>query len=292
VERHQLEYLVAIVEHGSFTRAAASLRVAQPSLSRAMKSLERELGVELFRRTGRDIVVTDLASDLARRARMIMHDFDALAAAAHAGAGPVGRIEVAATPSTSIEPMTTVVEELRHRHPGLTVSALPSRNSAEVVAAVDQGRCEVGLCGQPHRPVGAHVTATPIGHDEVVVVTPPGSPLNGRPVIEPSALAGLRFVVAPARTTLRAIFEQVAGDIGDYEVAVEVGHREAIVPMVLRGVGVALHMRGWTRLAEQAGAGASSLDPPLPVPMWLVRRHRVSEAATAVVDAVRRHAET
>lgn len=288
MERQQLEYFVAIVEHASFTRAAASLNVAQPSLSRAMKSLERELGVQLFRRTGREIVVTEVASDLARRARMIVQDFDALAAAAHASSGAVGRVEIATTPSTAIEPMTAIVDALRHEHPGLTVSAIPTPNAAEVVAAVDKGRCELGLCGQLGRPIGRNIVTSTIGHDEVVLITPPGSALANLRSVPPNALHSQRFVVAPARTTLRTLFDQLAEQVREYTVAVEVGHREAIVPMVLRGIGVALHVREWTTLAKQAGAGVVSLEPAVFIPKWFVRRKSLNEQSQAFIDVLAR----
>ena len=58
MELHQLRYVLAVVEHGTFTAAAAACYVAQPSLSHAVGLLERELGVELFHRIGRRVVLT------------------------------------------------------------------------------------------------------------------------------------------------------------------------------------------------------------------------------------------
>ena len=62
MERRQLEYFVAIVEHGGFTHAARALRVAQPSLSRSIGRLEHELGVQLFHRVGRNAVLSSAAT--------------------------------------------------------------------------------------------------------------------------------------------------------------------------------------------------------------------------------------
>lgn len=59
MDARQLEYFLAIVEHGGFSKAAAALHVAQPSLSQAMANLESDLGVSLFHRLGRGVVLSE-----------------------------------------------------------------------------------------------------------------------------------------------------------------------------------------------------------------------------------------
>ncbi|WP_370943249.1 LysR family transcriptional regulator [Amycolatopsis sp. cg5] len=58
MDLRQVEYFVAVVDHGGVTKAAEALFLAQPSLSQAVRQLERELGAELFDRTGRHLVLT------------------------------------------------------------------------------------------------------------------------------------------------------------------------------------------------------------------------------------------
>ena len=65
MELHQLRYLRAVVRTGSVTAAAEAEHVAQPSVSKQMRLLERELGVPLFHRVGRRVVPTDAAVELA-----------------------------------------------------------------------------------------------------------------------------------------------------------------------------------------------------------------------------------
>ena len=74
MEIHQLEYFVAIVETGSFSRAAESCRVAQPSLSQQIKKLETEMGTPLFDRLGRKVVLTNSGRILLPRARRILQE--------------------------------------------------------------------------------------------------------------------------------------------------------------------------------------------------------------------------
>lgn len=85
VELRQLRCLVAIVDHGGFTDAAADLGVSQPAVSRGLAALEDELGVRLLRRTSRQVVLTAAGSRVLIRARRLLADVDDLAAEARGG---------------------------------------------------------------------------------------------------------------------------------------------------------------------------------------------------------------
>ncbi|MGH3631406.1 MAG: LysR family transcriptional regulator, partial [Sciscionella sp.] len=74
MERRQLEYFLAVVDHGGFTAAATELHVAQPSLSHSIKTLERELGAELFHRLPRGVRLTSAGEALVAHARRVLRD--------------------------------------------------------------------------------------------------------------------------------------------------------------------------------------------------------------------------
>lgn len=78
MEIHQLEYFVAIVETGGFSRAAERCNVAQPSLSQQIKKLENEIGQPLFDRLGRQVVLTDIGRALLPRARTILGEIQSI----------------------------------------------------------------------------------------------------------------------------------------------------------------------------------------------------------------------
>ncbi len=78
MEIHQLEYFVAIVETGGFSRAAERCDVAQPSLSQQIKKLENEIGEPLFDRLGRKVVLTDVGKLLLPRARKILEELQGI----------------------------------------------------------------------------------------------------------------------------------------------------------------------------------------------------------------------
>ncbi len=74
MEIHQLEYFIAIVETGSFSRAAERCSVAQPSLSQQIKKLESEIGQQLFDRLGRTVVLTEAGRRLVPKAQAILEE--------------------------------------------------------------------------------------------------------------------------------------------------------------------------------------------------------------------------
>ena len=79
----QLEYFVAVAEEGNVGRAAARLHLSQPPLSRQMRSLEDELGVQLFERTSRGVRLLPPGATLLSRARAILADVADAARAVH-----------------------------------------------------------------------------------------------------------------------------------------------------------------------------------------------------------------
>ena len=72
----QLKFFLAVVDHNGFSRAAQHLMIAQPSLSQAIATFERELGMPLFHRIGRGVVLSEAGSALVGPARVVLRDLD------------------------------------------------------------------------------------------------------------------------------------------------------------------------------------------------------------------------
>ncbi|MFD7338260.1 transcriptional regulator CynR [Streptomyces violascens] len=135
-ELRHLRYLLAVAEHGNFTRAAEDLRISQPTLSQQIKQLERTVGVQLLDRSGRSVRLTDAGETYAHYARRALRD---LAAAERAVLDIAdlsrGSLRLAVTPTFTAYLVGPLVAELHSRHPGI---ALDIRELA-------QDRIEAGL---------------------------------------------------------------------------------------------------------------------------------------------------
>jgi len=115
-----VRYFTVVADHRHFGRAAAELRVAQPSLSRQIRHLEQQLGVRLLDRTPQGTRLTEAGEVFLPRARALLRSAAQTAAATRAAAEP-SRITVGCTPGLIITPL---MRTLRHQHPDADVRTL------------------------------------------------------------------------------------------------------------------------------------------------------------------------
>src|SRR3954465_621243 len=159
----QLQYFLATIEHGSFSAAAETLHLAQPSLSEQVRRLEAELGVALFARVGRGLVLTEAGRALRPHAEATLAEAEAARASVAEIRELRGGTAAFGTWGTSRYYIgADLVEAFRHRHPGVRVR-LVGQNSTEVVEAIHQGRLEAGAVALPIHDPGVPVRPGPRG---------------------------------------------------------------------------------------------------------------------------------
>jgi DNA-binding transcriptional LysR family regulator len=283
--RH-LKCFLAIVDYQGFTRAAERLLIAQPSLSQTIKSLERDLGVPLFHRVGRTVVLSEAGRELVGPARVVVRDLDAARAAIDELKGlRRGRLDVIAMPSPAIEPLTSIIAAYARTHPTVTVSVHAAFTRDEVVTAVRDGSSEIGLLGSDRPFRAADIDVVSLGRQPLMLFLNPHAELpgaaadggavggaetgrgqergaeGGGPVVRWEDLSGHRIVASQRGSLMRwAVDEALAGGV-DLEIAVEVAHRTSILPLVLAGIGHAVLPSAWIPLARQAGLRTARLEP-------------------------------
>src|ERR1700752_1877590 len=114
MEIHQLRYFVAVAEEGNFSRAAAKVRVAQPSLSQQIQKLEAEIGQRLFDRLPRSVVATEAGKCLLEYARKILIELaDARRCVDDLKHGVAGRLVVGALPTIAPYVLPDLVKEFK-----------------------------------------------------------------------------------------------------------------------------------------------------------------------------------
>ncbi|MFC4909733.1 LysR family transcriptional regulator [Actinomadura gamaensis] len=281
----QLEYFLAIVDHGGFTRAASVLYVSQPALSQAMQGLERDLGGALFHRIGRRAVLTEAGRALIEPARATVRSLEtARARVAAVGELRTGRLDVAAMPSQAVEPLTSMISSFAGRYPGVSVAIKAAFTARDVVEMVRTGSAELGLLASAGPLPDAEVSAHPVGRQRFVVVTWPDGPLSERTAVGCEELAGLRLIVGQRGTGMRAYVDGLRERGVRFAIAAETEHRVSIIPLVLAGVGVVVVTEAWRGIAEQAGARVLDIEPESALDIALVsRRGELSPAAREFV---------
>ncbi|MBB4909788.1 LysR family transcriptional regulator [Actinophytocola algeriensis] len=281
----QLQYFLAIVDHGSVHRAAQELFVAQPSVSQALRALERDLGTDLFHRTGRRLVLTPAGERLIDPAREVLRGVELARATVEAVHGlRSGRLVIASMPSQAVSPLAPMISRFRAEYPLVEVSVRAAATPPEVIAAVRAGSAELGVLGAPSLgPELAGLTVHQLETQAFVLVaaTEADLPAAGAPVSS-DALAGQRLIVGQPGTGMRRVADEILRRSRGSRIAVEIEHREAVLPLVLARVGVAVLSESWRELARSAGAVVRDLAGDEVLRVCLVHRDgRLSPAAAA-----------
>ncbi|MCP2238195.1 transcriptional regulator, LysR family [Prauserella halophila] len=262
VELRQVEYFLGVVEHGGIRRAAAALHAAQPSLSQGIRSLERELGIELFHRVGRRMVLAPAGKAFIRPARQLRRDaVTARSAVAGALGLAGGRLDIVSEPALSADPTAALLGRFRIENPHVHVRLQAAAREDSLTTLVRDGECELGLgyLPQPLSGLDSHI----VGEHEIFLVQPSDASDAGVP-IPLEMLDELGMIVVPKGSAQRDFFEPLLDAAGvRTRIAVQVAHREAILPLVLAGVGASLLPGPRAEEAARRKAVIRPVQPPL-----------------------------
>ncbi|MEO6122680.1 MAG: LysR family transcriptional regulator [Ilumatobacteraceae bacterium] len=287
MDLRQLEYVVAVADHGGFTAAARRVHVAQPSLSQSIRSLETELGVELFARLGRGVAITSAGEAVVDAARRVLREMAELSAVT-AGVAQVesGRLDLVCLPTLAVEPLAGLIGRFRDRFPGVTIRVSEPEDVATVEAQVQSGRAELGFTDVTTG--GAGLQRVELFRQEILAVCPPSTEVTDV-AITAAELASLPLIATPVGTSTRRVLDRTISRTGSSpNIVVEISHREAILPLVLAGAGTSLLPAPLAEQARLEGAVVRSLRPALSRRIGILHRPgRLSPAAAAMLDLAR-----
>ena len=195
VELRHLRYFIAVAEELNFSRAAERMHMAQPPLSAAIRQLERDLGVDLFLRTTREVKLTDAGRAFLQGARRTLADAERAAEdAKRAAAGELGHLRIAYSWSTRFETLPALGQAFRASHPDVELLAQELWN-ARMPAAFANGSIDIALSLCPE--IAAELELKPIRNERFVALLPAAHALAGEEAIPLSALSDEEFVVFP-----------------------------------------------------------------------------------------------
>ena len=235
----QLQYAVAVAETRGFRSAAERCHVSQPSLSAQVAQLEAVLGVRIFERDRRRVLVTPAGEALLVHARRVLAEADDLgAAAARAGDPLSGTLRVGVIPTISPYLLPEAVPALRRRFPRLVVLWIEEKTSV-LLEEVREGRLEAVLLAQV--PGMDDLERELVAEDPFVLAGPPGHPLlRARRPAKVADLEGERVLLLEDGHCFRDQALAICSAGGAQEVGFRATSLPTLTQMVAVGAGITL----------------------------------------------------
>jgi len=223
----QLDYFVRVAEFGSFSKAAARLRIAQPALSRQVRGLEVELRQALLIRNGRGVATTEAGKTLLAHARGILHQMDRAREDLERMRGtPVGRVAVGMPPTVAKLLAAPLVGDFRSRFPRASLRIAVGL-SAAIQERLRLGEIDVALLYSPV--TIATVELTPFLGEELYLIGR-ASPSRKAIPVAAARLPDFPLIIPSRPNTLRMQVENSLAALGIRPtIAMELDGVEAIL---------------------------------------------------------------
>ncbi|HVT98576.1 MAG TPA: LysR substrate-binding domain-containing protein [Acidobacteriaceae bacterium] len=239
MEVHQLRYVCAIAETGSFSRAAERCQVTQPSLSQQISKLEDELGTRLFDRLARRVRLTDAGRTFLPHARTILHETE-LARSEVSGRrkDARGTVIVGVIPTIAPYDLPQRITKFMHRFPDASLRVV-EETTPVLLESLRSLAIDIAILSLPLRQREFETTA--LLTERLYVALPPDHPRAGAPAIALNELRNERFVMLRDSHCFREISLAACHRAHlDPRIAFESNQIGSLLGMVAAGVGIAL----------------------------------------------------
>jgi DNA-binding transcriptional LysR family regulator len=281
----QLACFVAIVEEGSFTRAARRVGITQPSLSQHVRSLEEELGGPVLERLPRGVALTPAGRTLLPEARAALRAVERGRRGARAAlALETGDLEIATVLSMAVGLLPRYIRLWHERHPDVGIRLQEFRHRSLLEDAVEQGVADFAIGPLPLRAWEGPLEQ--VSWEEFVVVAPPGDPLASRRRVRLEELADREWVLYHADHGLAGILEEVCRRAGfSPRGTVRTSQAEGAARLASAGIGPALVPDNIVLPGIEGSV--LRLDPPMIREVAVYARTELSRTAAAFVEVLR-----
>ena len=286
MELRHLRYFLMIARERTISRAAAALHVSQPSLSRQMQELERDLGVRLFDRGSRHVTLTESGIRLRRRAEEIVdlvgRTEDEFRLTADTLAGEV-RIGGGETPAMDL--LAEVISLFVETYP-LVRFSLFSGNAENVSERLDSGRVDFGVF-IGHADLSRYEFLQLPANDRWGAFIREDDPLAALDRVTPSDLANRSLILSEqASREMGAWFHR---DLEDLDVVATYNLLYNAALLARRGIGVVISLEGIVDTSEGSGLAFRPLEPAISADVFIAwkRYQSFSPAAEAFLGEVR-----
>lgn len=260
LELLQLKYFLRVAEMGHLTRAAESLYISQPALSRSIRRLEKELGVPVFEKRGRGLVLTTYGTHLYARVQLI---FSELEQDSQERADILGCTAAPIRVGTTISGITLPVLERYHEaHPQVKLLHDYLENNQALLHAVLSDTIDLGFCDLVRFP--AEICHKTIWKDQLYVLVPKTHQLASSQNL---SLTDLQFDTLILSTSESVLWDTMKEFCGAFPSCVHAATMQEALRLCLLGIGIPLTTGFYLniQMSESLHSGKSLLDFAIPI---------------------------
>ncbi|THH39121.1 hydrogen peroxide-inducible genes activator [Aliishimia ponticola] len=281
----QLRFLVAVADHLNFSRAAELCFVTQPTLSAAIKELEASLGVTVFERTKRSVLLTPVGEEIAARARRLLVDAEDISELAKAHRNPFeGELRLGAIPTIGPYLIPHTLPAIRAALPQIKLF-LREEMTESLIAGLNDGRLDLILIALPFETKGLHIA--PLFEDGYQLASPPDWPAPrgvGAQALAQEEAKGQLMLLEKGHCLQRHALAAYPGKLDDELEDFAATSLPTLIAMVSEGLGITL-LPDLAVKAGVAGQGAVRLTPlPDACPRQVVLAWRPGSARSQVFE--------
>jgi LysR family transcriptional regulator, hydrogen peroxide-inducible genes activator len=263
MEIHQLRYFVAVADEGSFSRAAAKVRVAQPSLSQQIRKLEAEVGQPLFDRLPRSVVLTEAGRCLIDYARQILASIgDARRSVDELKDEVSGRLAVGAIPTIAPYILPELVGKFQKHYPEVSLEIVEDVTDG-ITRRVEAGELDVALASTCQQ--SPTLRRESLGNEPLLALVPEGHPLAKKALVELDDLKSQRFLLLHE---MHCLSQQVHHLLESRrlrpEIALAGSQLGTIANMVAAEIGVSIVPQMMVKHRATSGCVSLPFAPPVP----------------------------
>ena len=263
MEIHQLRYFVAVADEGSFSRAAAKVRVAQPSLSQQIRKLEAELGRPLFDRLPRSVVLTEAGRCLIDYARQILASIgDARRCVDDLKGEVAGRVAVGAIPTIAPYVLPELVVTFQKNYPDVILEVVEDVTDG-ITRRIEAGELDVALASTCR--ASPTLRREPLGTEPLLALVPEKHPLAKKDVVEFDDLKSQRFLLLHE---MHCLSQQVNHLLESRrlrpQIALAGSQLTTIANMVAASIGISIVPQMMVRHHPTPGCVSLPFAPPVP----------------------------
>ena len=292
----QFQYVLTLAHEGSFSKAADTLNITQPSLSQYIKKIEREVGITLFDRTNGDVRITDAGRVYIETARQILdleHQMET--SLSDIAGNRAGSLIIGAAPYRAASMMPTVAKQFQFLHPGMHL-VVREGTTAELVEGMEHGEYDLALTLLPID--GRVFNWEKVVEEELILAVPSSYPQFSATVVPDRKYKSVEAAVLDGKslvtlTDTQYMQKQLQNILIEKKISINtaaiVKSLEAQIEFVKAGVGMALMPSGIERFCNDGSVTFYSFTDPLPkrevVVMWRKDR-KLSKVAAELKEVI------